>query len=532
MRVFRSTYKDKATGASKKTAKWYVEFTDHREVNRRIAGFKDKGQTQELGRKLELLVMYRSNGSYPDVELQRWFESMPPTLVQKLATLGLLDNRWVSATRPLGDHLDDFREALQAKGNTNRHVELVISRARKVIVGCGFTYWSHIQASKVMTHLHDLRQDTTNNDGQIKRGISNQTFNFYLQAIKQFCRWMVQDRRASESPVGHLHRMNVRTDRRHDRRAMSADELQLLLTTTETGPVRRGITGRQRAMVYRVAVETGLRAGELRNLKRSSFDLDGQPPTVTVEAAYSKHRREDVLPLRGDTVTILARFLQAATPQEKAFPMPSRQHLAKIFRADLEAAGLVYTDGAGRVADFHSLRHTFITNLAKGGIHPKIAQALARHSTITLTMDRYSHTQRDEHAAALDALPSLQSGKGATSRETGVIQAATCDRSENSAGSAAVECRSVQEPAATRSAGSNGRPKRKSSKDNGFDEEAVRCNDKEPVWRGGRAAEGAGLENRYAPRVHRGFESHPLRFLQENPRKLLRINGLRGFLFY
>ncbi len=53
---------------------------------------------------------------------------------------------------------------------------------------------------------------------------------------------------------------------------------------------------------------------------------------------------------------------------------------------------LAYADESGHVIDFHALRHTFITNLARGGVHPKTAQSLARHSTITLTMDRYSHT--------------------------------------------------------------------------------------------------------------------------------------------
>lgn len=48
---------------------------------------------------------------------------------------------------------------------------------------------------------------------------------------------------------------------------------------------------------------------------------------------------------------------------------------------------LKYRDDAGRVFDFHSLRHQFISNLAQAGVHPKEAQTLARHSTITLTMD-------------------------------------------------------------------------------------------------------------------------------------------------
>lgn len=56
-----------------------------------------------------------------------------------------------------------------------------------------------------------------------------------------------------------------------------------------------------------------------------------------------------------------------------------------------ESDYLCYVDAAGRVADFHALRHTYITNLATAGVSPKTAQTLARHSTITLTMDRYTH---------------------------------------------------------------------------------------------------------------------------------------------
>ncbi len=57
--------------------------------------------------------------------------------------------------------------------------------------------------------------------------------------------------------------------------------------------------------------------------------------------------------------------------------------------------------------DWHSLRHSFITNLAAGGVAPKLAQTLARHSTITLTLDRYTHTFSGDDAAALLALPDL-----------------------------------------------------------------------------------------------------------------------------
>ena len=66
----------------------------------------------------------------------------------------------------------------------------------------------------------------------------------------------------------------------------------------------------------------------------------------------------------------------------------------------------------GEVADFHALRHTFITLLASSGVHPKVAQVLARHSTITLTMDRYSHAQRADLNSAVENLPSLARPEG------------------------------------------------------------------------------------------------------------------------
>jgi len=50
---------------------------------------------------------------------------------------------------------------------------------------------------------------------------------------------------------------------------------------------------------------------------------------------------------------------------------------------------LLYKDSDGKYADFHALRHTFITNLCKADVSPKTAQALARYCDISLTMNIY-----------------------------------------------------------------------------------------------------------------------------------------------
>jgi hypothetical protein len=69
--------------------------------------------------------------------------------------------------------------------------------------------------------------------------------------------------------------------------------------------------------------------------------------------------------------------------------------------------------------DFHALRHTFLTNLARSGVHPKVAQALARHSTITLTMDRYTHTVLEDQVKALAKLPDLGMSDVESAKATG-----------------------------------------------------------------------------------------------------------------
>jgi integrase len=420
MRVFKTTYRDRQ-GVTQESSKWYVEFRDHAETIRRLPAFTSKQASEAFGQNLDKLISYhRATGGLTDPSLQQWLSQIPQSARERLVEIGLLDGERAAVTKPLSKHLDDFAESLKAKGSTSRHVELVKSRASKVIEGCGFQHYSSISASKVLSQINDLRQ--------AKNGISAQTFNFYLQAIKQFCRWMVKDRRATENPLLHLQGLNVRTDRRHDRRALSLEELTLLLETATDGPVRFNVSGQERALLYRLAVETGLRAGELRSLSPASFRLSGDEPTVTVAAAYCKNRRESTLPLRPDTVEMLVVHLKDQQRDVCAFAVPPREHVAKMIRADLDAARakwikeakngeegehreksdfLTYTNHAKRKADFHALRHTFISNLAAGGVHPKIAQTLARHSTFALTMERYSHSDHDKELAAMRTLPNL-----------------------------------------------------------------------------------------------------------------------------
>jgi integrase len=222
---------------------------------------------------------------------------------------------------------------------------------------------------------------------------------------------MVADHRLNENPLSYLKAQNAKTDVRCKRRVLTNDELARLLQVTKSGVLRRGMTGKKRAMLYLLAVNTGLRAAELASLKWGQFDFNPSESSVKVLAAYSKHRRDDTQPLP----SYVAQQFQdwqteiGACADDVVFATFNKAVGAKMLQKDLAATGILYRDDAGRVADFHSLRHTYISNLTKSGISPKVAQCLARHSTITLTMDTYTHVASQSERAAVETLPVLPS---------------------------------------------------------------------------------------------------------------------------
>jgi len=69
--------------------------------------------------------------------------------------------------------------------------------------------------------------------------------------------------RTAENPLAYLKGQNPKTDIRHARRALSADELDQLIRTTAKGQKHSAMTGKERAMLYTLAVSTGLRAREI-----------------------------------------------------------------------------------------------------------------------------------------------------------------------------------------------------------------------------------------------------------------------------
>jgi len=355
----------------KKNKPWLIEYRDA-DGNRAYAkGFTDKGLTEQLAAKLENEVMLRKRGM------------IDPAQERLLAI----------KQSPIGDSLAAFDRSLD--NTTPKHRKLTMTRVRKLVEATEAKTLADLEAEKVEGALKEIRRE---------EDLGNRTYNHYLQAIDEFGKWLVSSKRLPTNPVAGIDRLNAETDVRHKRRALTADEMsRLVRAARESGVEVQGYPGELRARVYLMSFFTGLRRGELGSLTPLSFRLDDPQPTLVVEAACSKHRRKDTLPMHPDLVALVREWNSGLEPDEPLFPRLARKKTYTMVQKDLERAGIPYETHEG-LADFHAAgRHSHITGLMASGASIMEAKELARHADIRQTA-KYTHIGMKDRARALGNL--------------------------------------------------------------------------------------------------------------------------------
>ena len=399
--IFKRKYNKIINGkkVKKQSQKYYTRLTDADGIKRTIKLYTDKRAS--LNRAIELVK-----------EVEQ-------------AKEGIVDRFKEHRQTPLIEHLKNFKQYLLDKGDTKDYASLTHNRVKAILTKCKFTFIADVQASRVQRYIAERKQ----------KGLSIKSCNYYLTAAKTFFNWMVADRRIGENPLIHLKGQNAKKDIRRQRRALTPDETNTLLTATLKGSKHHNLTGKQRYMLYTLALSTGFRAGELHSLTWRSLNLSDSESAVTVLAGYAKNGKETTLPLRKDVAELFKQWFDDSgfSLDSKVFPKFNKSKGAAMLRDDLETAGIEYEDEAGRFADFHSLRHTFISNVGKSGATVKETQTLARHSTSALTLDVYSHIGLYDERRAIEKLPQLHNdnSKDAGENRAVALKTGTDDRPVN-----------------------------------------------------------------------------------------------------
>src|SRR5262249_37580162 len=163
--------------------------------------------------------------------------------------------------RTLADHLRDYHAYLIGKGATPAHADLSRSRVARLIDLAHARRVSDLTPSRVQAALRTIRD----------QGLSLRTIHHHVRVVKGFARWLWRDGRAREHALAHLTAPNPDPDRRRVRRALTPDELARLVAAAERGPVVLNLSGVDRAALYRVAVGTGFRRGELASFTAAAI---------------------------------------------------------------------------------------------------------------------------------------------------------------------------------------------------------------------------------------------------------------------
>jgi len=182
-----------------------------------------------------------------------------------------------------------------------------------------------------------------------------------------------------------------------------------------------------------LALATGMRRGEILALRWKNVDLDRGVLRVvqSLEQTKNELRFKDTKTSRSRAITLptfaieeLRRLKRDQAQELLALGVRQTGETLACCRADGEAlqprsVTHLFTLLRGRVKDvppvrFHDLRHSHATQLLAGGVHPKIAQERLGHSTITTTMDLYSHVTDNMQADAAQRLDAAfrVAGKG------------------------------------------------------------------------------------------------------------------------
>ena len=342
-------------------------------------------------------------------------------------------------TTPVSGHVADYIDSMKSRGVVEMHRAKTRRHLQTLILDCNFD------------RLADLKQEGLERwlSRESTKGRSARSRNAHRTALVSFCNWCLAVGRLTTNPFKGVPKANEAADPRRRRRAMTEGEFTRLLDVARRRPlleaetVRRGkrkgeayanvrpevrerleALGRERALIYKTLVLTGLRKNELATLAANQLRLDAPVPHVDLDAADEKSREGNGVVIRADLADDLRRWLDdkltalQADARRRGEPIPVEfptdtlifdvpSGLVRIFDRDLKLAGISKRDDRGRTLDVHALRTTFGTLLSRGGVPLRTAQAAMRHSDPSLTANVYTDPRLLDVSGALDALPGL-----------------------------------------------------------------------------------------------------------------------------
>jgi integrase len=341
---------------------------------------------------------------------------------QERGQANLIDPFKQHLDRSFLDHLTDYMAVVRSTSRSEDHHAEVERVLTKIADACGFKTLRDLTADRVQQYLTKLECSAT-------------TTNKHRTYVVTFCNYLVGVNRL---PVNPINRFSVKRatpkegEQKRKRQALKPTQVKRLLEAVAAYPVAMASVnkggrnakinpvtrpaklsdetiellkqrGRERRLLYRIALLTGLRRQEIARLRVMHFEPANQPDghaRFVLPGTLTKNKKPATIMLASSLAEELSEWIKATNrrPHDPLLYVPCKSNLARLHKAHLAMAGIEYKDERGRYADFHSMRVTANVLLRHGGIEPKERQLFMRHGKLELTTEIYD----DEKLTAME----------------------------------------------------------------------------------------------------------------------------------
>jgi integrase len=377
------------------------------------------------------------DGSKKQVLRRRNADNQPWTT--KRAAQSALREALAEASRPgyvepskltFGEYLDTWSAGLRLAPSTTSSYEKNIRLHIKPNLGA--LPLARITGTKLSVLYRVLEKDGRK-DHRAGEGLSARSVRYVHTIVHKALESAVTDGLLSLNPADRANPPTSKQAKAPEMRPWTSEHLRTFLAwSADHSPLH---------VAWYVLAMTGMRRGEALALRWRDVDLDARTVAVRRSASLIKSKgqgewiaeggtktnRARVLDLDDDTVALLRSYrrergalaLQFGRADALVFADHEGAHLhperfSRKFKAEVRRCqkrlGKLGVDDAPPDIRLHDLRHTHATVLLSLGTNPKIVSERLGHSSISVTMDTYSHVLPTIQRQAVDQLHAIMSG--------------------------------------------------------------------------------------------------------------------------
>ena len=366
-----------------KSKNWYAVWKDERGLERqRTTGTSIRKLAGEIGTKWEAEARAVREGLVD-----------PAQLAQRDA-----------GRAPVGTHLADYLEWCRSDGQDPAGLRTKETQIHAFLEASSCATLRDVTPAALVRFMAQI----------VKGGRAPRTANLHRMNVVAFMNWCKDYRRIASHDLTRrtVPKLDEAKDCRRKRRALTPAELEKLrMASLPSG----------RWWTYQLAVWTGLRRGELAELRWSDVDLDAGE--LHVRASISKNGQSATLPILDPARESLEALRRLNPDAELVIP---RVPADETFYRDLEVAGIqgrtstgsCATNAAGERVDFHALRTTCATMMANANVPTLHLKRLMRHSSIAMTDRHYTKLRTTDLRAGLERAFEMPFALAATGTDT------------------------------------------------------------------------------------------------------------------